>query len=161
MTATVEAVSELMAQVGALMDLMSVVEAEDGAAWILAVDETLAVLAEYDMDSRKLILSAETAVAPEERRAEVYEMLLLFNAQWRDTGGVRMVLEVPGEPVVQVADIAADGLDLVGLQTALGNFIAKAAAWRTLVSEGAGIDGGTKGDGEDEDPQSDLGAVRV
>ena len=161
MAATIEAVSELMGQVGSLMDLMSVAEAEDGAAWILAVDETLALLAEYDADGRKLILSAETAVVPEERRVEVYEMLLLFNAQWRDTGGIRMVLEAPGEPVVQMADLAADGLDLVGLQTVLENFIAKALAWQKLVSEGAGIDGGAKGDREDEDPQSDLGALRV
>ena len=161
MAVTAEAISELMSQVGPLTDMMSVVETEDGAAWILAVDETLAVLAEYDADSRKLILSAETAIAPEERRVEVYEMLLLFNAQWRDTGGVRMVLEAPGEPVLQMVDIAADGLDLVGLQTVLGNFIAKAVAWRELVSEGVGVDGGIEGDGEDEDPQSDLDAVRV
>lgn len=161
MAATAEAVSALMGQVGPLMDMMSVEETEDRATWILAVEETLAVLAEYDADSRKLILSAETAMVPEERRADVYELLLLFNAQWRETGGVRMVLEAPGEPVVQVVDIAGDGLDLVGLQTVLGNFIAKALAWRQLVSEGAGIDGGAEGDGDDKDPQSDLGAVRV
>ena len=161
MAATVEALSELMGQVGALMDLTSVVEADDGAAWILTVDETLAVLAEYNVGGRKLILSAETAVVPEERRVEGYEMLLLFNAQWRETGGVRLVLEAPGEPIVQVADVTADGLDLVGLQTVLGNFIAKALAWQEIIANGTGIDAGAEGDWDHEDPHTDPGTVRV
>ena len=149
-----------MAQVGPLMELMSVVEAEDGASWILAADETLAVLAEYNADGRKLILSTETAVVPEKRRAETYEMILLFNAQWRETGGVRMVLEAPGEPIVQVVDIPTEDLDLVDLQTVLGNVIAKALAWRTIIMEGTGVEGGEKVDGDDE-PHSGPGAVRV
>ena len=161
MTATAEAVSELMSQVGPLMEFMSVVEAEDGTSWILAADETLAVLAEYDAGGRRLILSAETAVVPETGRAEAYEMVLLFNAQWRETGGVRLVLEAPGEPVVQVVDLPTEDLDLVELQTVLGNFIAKALAWRAIIMEGIGaVADGAKEDGADE-PHSGPGAVRV
>ena len=161
MAASSKSINVLMARIGPVMGLADVVEHEDGAAWTLDVDENLALLAEYDATSGRLALSAETASPPWERRAETYELLLLFNAQWRETGGVRMALEVSNAPVVQTIDVDAENLDLASFAAVIGDFIAKAAAWRRIIADGAGLDQISSGDELEEALRPSRGAVRV
>ena len=150
-----------MARIGPVMNLAEVVAHEDGAAWTLGVDDDLALLAEYDAAGARLALSAETASPPLTRRAETYELLMLFNAQWRETGGVRMALEAPDAPVVQTIDIGVENLDIASFAAVIGDFAAKALAWRRLIADGAGLDQIRSADDLDEALRPARGAVRV
>ncbi len=161
MPPSVESINTLMTAIKPALGLSEVIKHEDGVAWTLGVEEKLAMLAEYSVADGRLTLSAETARPDRSRRAETYEFLMLFNAQWRETGGIRMVLEAPDAPVVQVAEIELDTLDRTAFAAIVGGFAAKALAWRRLIADGAGLDRGEAGQETEEVLCSAPGAFRV
>jgi len=136
--ANMEQMHDLMIEIGPLMELAEVVEFDNGAAWSLAIDDDVAVLAEYDPEQGRLHLTGEVGAPPAERRTATYETLLLFNGHWQETGGVRMALDEPGGLVLQVVDITADGLNAAALQMIVGNFVEKLLVWRTVIDAGVG-----------------------
>ena len=123
----------LMRAIGPQLDLLEVTEFEDGKVWTLVVDETTVLFADYDDAHNRLVLSADVAQAPEAGRLQLYELLLQYNNQWSETGGLRMALD-PGGGVVQLFELPVTDLDLVGLQTVVTRFVDVLGAWREIVS---------------------------
>jgi hypothetical protein len=133
--ASKEHVHSLMADLGPLLELLEVTEFAKENVWTLVVDEQTTVFADYDDGFGRVTLSADVAEVPPGGRERLYELLLTYNNQWSETGGVRMGLDAPGGSVVQMVDLPADGLDLPQLQAVVGNFVDKIRAWREIVAK--------------------------
>lgn len=128
-----ELVSDLMVEVGPILELRGIVEINGEAQWVLDVDGELAVVAEYFEADDRLFFTADAGVPDPSARLVCYELLLAYNAMWRQTGGVRMAVNGEDGAVLQIADIAVDGLDAAKLATVLRNFIGKLGEWIDII----------------------------
>lgn len=131
-----EQVSTVMAEVGPLVDLAAVSEYdEDGGVWTLTVDEETTLVAEWDEAGRALVLSAEAGRPPAGGdRLALYELLLEYNGQWRESGGLVLTLDEPGGVVVQHCRLNAEGLDAGRLAGTVAGFVEALLAWRGIVT---------------------------
>lgn len=124
----------LLVEVGPLLDNAAIVELDDLNNWLILLDDQLQLFAEYIPDQRRLYLSADVGDPPEEKRLEIYSMLLQFNLQWQESSGLRFAIDSPGGTVVQVFDVALDSLDATQLQSAIAGFLEMLIAWRKVVT---------------------------
>jgi hypothetical protein len=148
-------IGEIMAEAGPRLDLLQVREYEDRDLWTLLLDEEILVYADYVADRDMLVLSAEVADLPAEGRAARHELLLQYNNQWAETGGVRMALDGPGGTVVQILEMPAAGLGTQTLGTVLSGFAEVLRNWRPIL-EATPETEGTAGTGPDG---PDLGSM--
>lgn len=136
--AGLERVDAWMREIGPLLDLEQVTLYDSGREWALIVDEATVVYADYITDGERLMLSIELGRPPESSRHRVYELLLLYNHAWPDTGGVRMALESEGGSVVQLFETPTADLDPIGLRNLVGSFVELARHWRDGIARGSG-----------------------
>ena len=142
-----EQIQCLIEELGPATEEVDEVQQEDETAWhIFFADETVVVL-DFVADQEKLVLSTGLGAPPADRRAATYELLLIYNYNWQDSGGIKMALEpeAPGPSegetqgeIVMLFELNANALDLPGLQQVLTNFRAIANPWRDLVAVGFG-----------------------
>ncbi len=125
---------QLMSEIGPLLELGAVIESDDGDGWILAFDEDDGALIELDEDEGRIFLSAEAGRPDNEARPQLYETLLIYNAQWSASGGVRMALDEPGGAVVQMLELPAAELDAARLSQVFAAFLEVLSGWRAIVS---------------------------
>ena len=133
-----EHMHRLMSEIGPLLELAAVVESDDGDGWILAIEEDDGVLVELDEAEGRIFLSAEAGLPDDEARPGLYETLLVYNAQWHASGGVRMALDAPGGEVMQILELPAAGLDAARLAQVFVAFLEVLAGWRAVVAVGPG-----------------------
>ena len=133
-------VSEILAELGAQLDLPEVVAFEEQESWALSTDpkrdEIIAV--DYDARTSKLVLSASLGTPPDELRCSTYEFLLKYNLFWAHTDGVRMALDGDNGGIVQLFDLPLHDLTAHGLTTVFVNFRDVARAMRPLIAQGIG-----------------------
>jgi hypothetical protein len=131
--------NQLMSEIGPLLDLVGVVESDDGHAWLLIVDEDDALSVELDDARGSLVIAADVGTPGEAGQAQLYELLLAYNALWDVSGGVYMALDEPGGRVLQLLDLPAEGLDPSRLAEVLARFLEIRLGWMQVVSAiGAG-----------------------
>ena len=126
----------LMTEIGTALDLSGVAEYGEEGTWALVVDAGTEVWAEWDPDSRHLMLAAEIAEPPDEGRLQLYESLLIYNHQKQRTGGVRITLPNPSAPLVLGLDVAFVDLDLARMAQVLDGFLDIQRAWREILNSG-------------------------
>lgn len=143
---------QLMSEIGPLLDLVGVVESDDGQAWMLIVDDQDALSVDLDDARGRLVIAAEVGTPGETGRARLCELLLAYNAQWEISGGVRMALDEPGGRVLQLLDLAAEGLDASQLAEVLARFLEIRLGWMQVVS--AIGDGAAPGEVEEMVPSA-------
>jgi hypothetical protein len=80
------------------------------------------------------MLSAEIGAPPDEKRASIYETLLLYNLLGGDTGGVHMALSEAGGAVVQMVDLQCSALTTGLLVTVLHNLNERTLIWREFFT---------------------------
>lgn len=154
--ANIQQIKQLMVEIGPALELLEVREFEDPDIWTLIVNEEVLVFAEFDESRDVVVLSVDLAELPEASRAERHALLLTYNNQWRETGGVRMALDEPEGTVQQIFDISANGLNVQNFGTALTNFAEIAQTWRAILT---GEGGGPANDSPDGPPME--GMIRV
>lgn len=130
-------VHALMTEIGPALELAEVTEIEGDNRWILVIRDGTVLFVDYDPEDQRLWLSADVGAPPPGDRLRLYELMLLYNAQWQQTGGVRLALDGPEGDVVQAYDLPLAGLDLHHLQQVVRNFGDMLEAWRKIVSTGA------------------------
>jgi hypothetical protein len=130
-----EHVHTLMTEIGPLLDLMAVTEYDSENAWTILVDEDTFLFADFDEPQKRLVLSAEAGRPQAGNRKFIYEILLQYNNQWHETGGVRMALDGPEGSVVQIFDLSVVDLDIGQLQTTVANFVDTLKAWREILAK--------------------------
>ena len=156
---TFEQVHDLMAKIGPQLELDAVSQFDDEQSWVLFVDDDLAITVDSDFDAGKLILSSDLVSPPEETRLATYELLLQYNCQWPETGGLRMGLDEPGGTIVQMFDLPLAGLDLERLVTVVQNFIDQTELWRKILTDG--VQGEVAVVGEDAADSDAAPGIRV
>lgn len=94
-----------------------------------------------DPQTRCLHLMSTVGLPNEDRRLEIFEILLASNFLWRDTGGVHMALDGIDGDVVQTLDVYLDGLTATDLAVILRNLAERTITWRALISADADDEG--------------------
>lgn len=133
----VEQVRVLLAELGPVLDLAGVHEQADANTWSLTAQDKTVIFVEFMPDDDRLWLSGEVATPRPEERARLYPLMLQYNAQWQQTGGVRLVLDGPEGAIVQACDIPASGLDLPRLSATVRDFRDMLDGWRQIVAGGS------------------------
>lgn len=151
-------VQALMREIGPLLELEQVSVFDGGREWALVVDAATVVHADYVEADDRLMLSIELGRPPEASRHRIYELLLLYNHGWAETGGVRMALESQGGTVVQLFETGAADLDLVGLRNVVAGFVELARHWRDGITRG--VETAAAEGGADLGRLMMLGAIR-
>lgn len=129
----VEQFESLVTRLGPALDPLGIVAFPDTRTWGVAIDEDTSILIDLSVDETKIVLSCELGVPPGGDRAALYELLLRHNYHWDQTGGVRLALDSPDGGIVQLADLAADGLDVPQLAGVVRVFADSARAWREII----------------------------
>ena len=130
-------VSNLISQLGPVLNPPAIYASEDEKSWGVALAEDLTVLVEYDEAKDSLVLAAELGTPPDGDRTALYELLLRMNYHWDTTGGVRMALDGPAGQVVQVYELATEGLEATRLGATVTAFAETAKAWREIIQHSA------------------------
>jgi hypothetical protein len=145
----------LMTEIGPALELAEVEEFERENLWVLTAGDGMVLFAEHQPDDGRLWLSTEVCEPPGERLV-LYELILQYNARWKETGGVRLALDGPEGSVVLAYDMPLAGLDLPRLQTVIRNFRDTLDGWRKIVA----ASGQTAGRGAGGLDPMLLGALR-
>jgi hypothetical protein len=132
--ASTEQIDALMAEIGALLKLQEVTGFAARNAWTLQVDDDLLLFADHDPGQSRIVLSGEVATPLPSSKAAVHELLLQYNGQWKETGGVRMALDGPDGAVVQICDISTVNLDAATFAGAVQVFADVLRGWRDMLS---------------------------
>ncbi len=119
----------LMAEVGDHDDsIVACVKTLDGSFAIRFEDWD--VLAEWDDERQRLMLSVEIGTPPVDRVAEIYETLLSYNLLWRATGGVHMGLTGRKGAALQMAELAGAEIAPPRIALVASNLADKAGIWQ-------------------------------
>lgn len=125
----------LMDQLANSVDGIMVEKAPDDNAWGVAFTEGQFLLIEYTEELKKLVISSDLGKPRIEDRKGFYEMLLLVNSQWRETGGIRFALDGPDGSVQLLADQQAEGIHANHLCALLITLDSYAQTWRKFIEE--------------------------
>jgi len=128
----------VLAEVGPLIDAGAVTAQDDGGFWTFEFEDEAPLYLECSARCSLLVLSGEVAGVPQDARAELFEMLLLYNDQASGTGGARFAIDARGGNVVLSLDVFAEALEANGLAGLLQDFRALRRAWRPIVSQWPG-----------------------
>lgn len=92
------------------------------------------VLAEFDPETTRLVLTGEIGTPAEDRRGEVAEAVLAYALLWRTTGNARVALAGSGGPLLLLADLFLSVHSAAELAGAIEAFAARLAVWRRYVA---------------------------
>lgn len=127
-------IHNLMAEIGEQLDADQVTEFPDEGFWYVALDDDAEVGVHYDEALDRIVLTHGLGRPAEGARLTMYDTLLAYNAQWHETGGIRMGLDEPGGDVVMIADLTATGLNAGDLAAVLADLVDKGRTWRELLT---------------------------
>lgn len=131
-----QAIHDLMAQIGPVLDLAKVTEFSEEASWHLAFDADIGMDIEYDPDGERVMITGGIAAEPTNRE-KVYEALLHYNYLWTEHGGVRAALDgLPGHLVLML-EVPISRLEMSYLCAVLQNFRTVIEGWQVILKDNA------------------------
>ena len=130
----IEQLQQMLTELGSLMDLSAVAEFEDGTGWGLVVDEETSLTIDYDAAGARLMLSVEIAEPSTGNLLKLYEMLLVYNGLWDQTGGLSMSLDAPGGTVMMSLALGTDGLNPNKLADIVSGFLEIRQGWIEILA---------------------------
>jgi len=134
------AIQMLMQELGPHTPIVDAVVQHGEKTWAVQFDDESIVLVEWDGEPERLIFSTDLGDAAEERRIEVYQLLLSYNLLWRESGGLKTALGGPDGGAMLLYEWRSEQATLMEMQTALDNFNRIAAMWRNYIANGAGME---------------------
>ncbi|MGV3662259.1 MAG: type III secretion system chaperone [Prosthecobacter sp.] len=140
---SLEQMQRLIEELGPATDEVLEVQQHGDTSWALVIDDTTAFYLDFVADRQVLILSTDLGTPEEDSRDSAYQIALLSNFNWSQSGGIKLGLEAPDGNLVLMFEVNAASLDLTTLQQALGFFAEKNLAWRTLIHTGLGFSSGS------------------
>eukprot|EP01037_Dinobryon_pediforme_P021554 gene21554-22449_t len=133
---TVDTVRQLLADAAAQADIIDTVVEGEGARFEIGLTDNGSILVEFDPGSGRLMLTTAIGQPPAERRAEVLELLMSYNALWLETGGVRAASGGRDEPMLLMIDVFVFGLSADQIARLVENFAGRARLWSGFVTAG-------------------------
>jgi hypothetical protein len=97
----------------------------------------VAIAADYDQDTGRMMLSADVGTPAVSAREAVYDAMLNYAMLWKETGFVRLAVVGKAGPAMLMADVFPFTLNPGALATILVNFAEKATLWAGIVAGGA------------------------
>jgi hypothetical protein len=132
-----ETLQQLMSEIGPATEaVVSVVEGPEGTAWVIEMEDGVAVEAEFNADLERIALTTVLPDPPADRKLETSEALLTFNLLQQREPVVRMAMDKPGGQIVQTTELPTATLDVDQLQAALARFLRVAELWRPAIAGG-------------------------
>lgn len=128
--------ARLLAELGQRLNAPELQEHRPGL-WTIVLADGQRVDVEYDAGNARLRLATALGQPEPEQEDAVFKLMLQINALWRDTGGLRLVLEDASPAICQLYDIAISGLEIEGLALRISNFIDVADHWREVIAASA------------------------
>ncbi len=125
--------SEVMAELGPLAELLDVTGYPAEKTWTLLIDEDTVVVADLDEERNCLVLSCEVAEPLADDVAEWTAVALKYNGLWQASGGFRLGVEDDRGPFVLLLDLSASDLDASRLHQQLTRFLETLRGWRTVL----------------------------
>ncbi|MCG8650748.1 MAG: type III secretion system chaperone [Pirellulales bacterium] len=131
---TLERTRQLVGETAQLLDLKDFVESDDDSTWLLVVDDDTAVAVELDDSQTRLLLVSDIGLPDEEARTRLLELILAYNSQWGQTGGVWLATDEPGGRVQQMMALSHGELDPPALAGIVVNFLTIQLGWREIIA---------------------------
>ncbi|MEM1385784.1 MAG: type III secretion system chaperone [Pseudomonadota bacterium] len=128
-----DALEPIIADAVAKADFAALFAVEEGVSWVAAAADETALALEWNADARRLVLSADIAPLGEETDAALLRLLLGYNGNWRETGGLRIALD-RGDVAQLVLDLPSDTLDASWLAAVLTGFAEALNSWREALA---------------------------
>ena len=132
-----EQIRALMQELGQVLDFAEVAERAETRTWSLTTRDGAILFVELAADGERLWLSAEAGVPRPSDRERLYPLMLQYNAQWQQTGGVRLALDGPEGAAVLAYDMPVTGLGVPPLCTVIANYLVMLGGWRRIVAGAA------------------------
>jgi hypothetical protein len=129
-----EQLNALMAETGALLELEEVLGFGGENCWTLKVDDSTLLFVDQESGQPRVTLSGEVAPVRPASKAQVHELMLVYNGQWRSTGGVRLALDGPDGSVIQICDVPVADLDARAFAATVRTFTDILLGWRDILS---------------------------
>lgn len=133
---SVSATARLLAELGQRLNAPELQEHRPGL-WTIVLADGQRVDVEHDGGNARLRLATALGQPEPEQEDAVFKLMLQINALWRETGGLRLVLEDASPAICQLYDIALAGLEIEGLVLRMSNFIDVADHWREVIAASA------------------------
>lgn len=140
-----ERIEQILIDLAEPLDLEVLDRTEDGS-WMIKFEREDPIEANYSEDRQVLCFSKDLAAPAESARATVHTMALQYNFLWEDTGGGRLSLSAPEEPMTYSVDVALPLCTLPNLKKIILNVREVAASWTAIIISNSSDDGG----GEDQ-----------
>lgn len=125
--------ASLIPKIGPYYDQIESIINTNATAWMIIFDDATTLDAELDLQTGRLVFSADIGTPLKERALTVYETVLSYTLLWQDTGGIRMGLAGPGGALVLIADVIAPWLDEERLLQVVIDIKEKTRLWREFV----------------------------
>lgn len=136
-------IDALLAETGALLELPEVLGFSEENCWTLRIDENTLLFVDHEAGRPFVTLSGEVAAVRPAARAQVHELLLVYNGQWKTTGGLRMALDGPDGAVIQLCELPVADLDARSFAGALRVFTDVLLGWREMLGRDPAGSAGT------------------
>lgn len=131
---TIETVRRLLSDAAERSAIIDSVMEDEGARFEIALTDDRTILAEFDPASLRLMLAVEIGRPVADRRSELLELLMSFNALWRETGGARIASGGRDEPFLLMIDVFVLAFDAGRIAELIDTLAARATAWGVLVT---------------------------
>lgn len=128
-----ESLEAILAESAEAAGFAAVFTVEDGSSWVAMAPDETAFAIEWRAAARRLVLSADIAVLADAGDAATLALLLRYNANWRETDGLRIALD-SGDVATLALDLPADAIDAPWLSTVLAGFADALNGWREALS---------------------------
>lgn len=109
---------------------------QDGAAWIVTLEDDLPVLLERDW-AGTLSLTVDLGQPPERQRQAVCEAMMNYNSLIQATGGMALAVAEPGGEFQQCCLMPAEPMNVDMLRSIVLEFAERARLWKQVVALGA------------------------
>lgn len=154
-----QTIDSILTEIGPLVDAgeVSCLEGDGPDIWTIAFEDDSTCQIEPVGDHGRHMLSSAVAPIPVESRLELYEMLLIYNDQIEQTGGVQMALDAADGDVIMSVTLDAEEIEAQALSAAITSFRALRERWVEVVATWPAA----AGDPDTLPPATGGGAIRV
>ena len=127
--------TELFTEAGPLIDAEELSYDEDEQVWGFTFDGEPPCLLQVGANPQHIVLSGEIAPLPEGGRLKLYELMLRYNDQAAESGGVRLAIDDPEGAAILSVDLNRDGLTLESISQLVEGFLGLRRSWMTILGE--------------------------
>lgn len=106
--------------------------------WVTCFEDHAVLSIEYDPALERIMITADAGTVHAHARDKVHELLLGYNAMWRQTGGTRMALDRAGGRVLLLFELGLGVLCAPRLGDALKGMAAVRQAWACILDDADG-----------------------